>query len=53
MSIFWGIDERQCSKIDRKLGGSRNASNSFPEFEKLFVNQYALLDDQNVARDKS
>ena len=28
------------------------APNSFPEFEKLFINQYALLDDKNVAQDK-
>ena len=25
---------------------------NFPEFEKLFINQYAPLDDKNVVRDK-
>ena len=26
-----------------------NALNSFPEFEKLFINQYTPLDNKNVA----
>ena len=29
-----------------------NAPTTFPEFEKLFLDQYAPLDDKNVARDK-
>ena len=29
-----------------------NNLNSFPEFKKLFINQYALLDNKNIARDK-
>ena len=28
------------------------APNSFPEFKKLFINQYAPLDNKNVAKDK-
>ena len=29
-----------------------NAPNSFPEFEKLFINQYTLLDHNKIAQDK-
>ena len=29
-----------------------HALNSFPKFEKLFINQYAPLDNKNIGRDK-
>ena len=29
-----------------------NAPNSFLEIEKLFINQYSPLDDENIAHDK-
>ena len=29
-----------------------HALNSFPEFEKLFINKYAPLDENNIVRDK-
>ena len=30
-----------------------HAPNSFPEFEKLFINKYAPIDNKNIARDKN
>ena len=34
------------------IQSTRPCSNNFPEFEKLFINQYAPLNDKNIARDK-
>ena len=35
-----------------RLEAQGNAPNSFLELEKLLSNQYALLDNKNIARDK-
>ena len=35
-----------------KLEVQGNTLNSIPQFEKLFINQYAQLDNKNVAKDK-
>ena len=34
-----------------KLEVQGKTPNSLPEFEKLFINQYDQLDDNNIARD--
>ena len=37
---------KDCLEVQRKVPAI------FPDFECMFIDQYALLDDKNIARDK-